>query len=44
MLCTTLGRNPVPVVTITDDISTYISHTEEYHIQKLPNVIKKAYK
>lgn len=45
ILCLTLARNPVPLVTITDNISTYLDFNEEMRIwTKTPSVIKKAFR
>lgn len=45
MLAMTLGRLPIPFVTITENINTYLEYTEELRIYNdLPTHLRKAIK
>ena len=44
MLCTTLGRNPVPLLTITEGVETHLDYAEELRIQKLPSILRRGYR
>ena len=43
ILCLTLARVPVPIITITENVATYLDYYEELRIlQQIPSVIKKS--
>jgi hypothetical protein len=43
--CFSLGKNPVPLITITENISTYLDYYEEMRLMhQIPNIVKKAYR
>ncbi len=45
ILCSTISKINVPLITITENISTYIDYYEELRIiEKLPSFIRKQYK
>ena len=45
ILCSTISKINVPLITITENISSYIDYYEELRIiEKLPSFIKKQYK
>lgn len=45
MLCTTINGMPVPMLTVTEDVQSYISNEERFKLQfKLSSVLKKSFK
>ena len=45
IMCYSLGKNPVPLITITDNISSYLDYYEEMRVMhQIPNIVKKAYR
>ena len=45
ILCYTLGKSPVPLITITENINTYLDYYEEMRMMYLsPNIVKKQYR
>jgi hypothetical protein len=45
ILCYSLGKSPVPLLTITDNVGTYLDYYEEMRIMhQIPNVVKKAFR
>lgn len=45
ILCYSLGKSPVPLLTITDNIETYLDYYEEMRLMhQIPNVVKKAFR
>jgi len=42
ILCYTLAKNPVPLLTITENVNTYLDYYEEMSLMhQIPNVVKK---
>lgn len=42
ILCQSLGKTPVPLMTITENVETYLDYYEEMRLQnQVPNVVKK---
>ena len=45
ILCYTLGKSPVPLITITDNVDTYLDFYEEMRLMhQIPNVVKKQFR
>ena len=45
IMCYSLGKNPVPLITITENISSYLDYYEEMRVMhQIPNIVKKAYR
>ena len=45
ILSLTLARNPSPLITITENVSTYLDYYEELRLlYQVPNIVKKAYR
>lgn len=45
LLCQSLARNPVPLMTITDNVETYLDYYEELRIlNHIPGIVKKAFR
>lgn len=44
ILCLTLAKNPVPLVTITENVGTYLDYYEELRLQAIPGIVKKAFR
>ena len=45
ILCYTLAKSPVPLITITENVNTYLDYYEEMRLMYLiPNIVKKAYR
>lgn len=45
ILCYTLGKSPVPLITITENVDTYLDYYEEMRLMyMIPNIVKKAYR
>lgn len=45
ILCYTLGKSPTPLLTITDNINTYLDYYEEMRLMhSVPNVVKKQFR
>jgi hypothetical protein len=45
ILCYTLGKSPVPLITITENVNTYLDYYEEMRMMYLiPNIVKKQYR
>jgi hypothetical protein len=40
-----LARNPTPLLTITENVSTYLDHYEELRlVHQIPNIVKKGFR
>jgi hypothetical protein len=45
ILCLTLARTPIPLITITDNVRTHLEYEEELRlVHQIPNIVKKAYR
>ena len=45
LLCFSLGKIPVPLLTITENVSTYLDYYEELRLMNhIPNIVKKQYR
>jgi hypothetical protein len=45
ILCYTLGKSPVPLLTITDNVGTCLDYYEEMRLMHhIPNIVKKQYR
>ena len=45
LLCLSLARNPVPLLTITENVDTYLDYYEELRLRDhLPSILRKAYR
>ena len=45
LLCQSLCKLPVPLITITENVQTYLSYEEELRIQnKMPGIIRRSLK
>ena len=45
ILCLTLARNPSPLITITENVGTYLDYYEELRLlHQIPNIVKKAFR
>ena len=45
ILSFTLGKNPIPLLTITENVETYLDYYEELRlIHQIPNIVKKAFR
>ena len=45
LLCQSLAKNPVPLMTITDNVETYLDYYEELRIlNHIPGIVKKAFR
>ena len=45
ILCYTLGKSPVPLITITENIHSYLDYYEEMRLMhQIPNIVKKAFR
>jgi hypothetical protein len=45
LLCQSLAKTPVPVLTITENVDTYLDYYEEIRLQThLPGIVKKSFK
>jgi len=45
VLCFTLAKNPVPLLTITENIETYLDYYEEVKLlYQIPSILKKSYR
>ena len=45
ILCFTLARNPVPLITITENAATHLDYYEELRLlHQIPNIVKKAFR
>jgi hypothetical protein len=45
ILCLSLARNPLPLITITENVGTYLDYYEEIRLQtQVPGMVKKAFR
>jgi len=45
ILCFSLGRTPVPLITITENIDTYLDYYEEMRLlNQIPGIVKKQFR
>ena len=45
ILCYTLGKSPVPLITVTENIETYLDYYEEMRLMHhIPNIVKKQFR
>jgi hypothetical protein len=45
ILCQTLAKIPVPLITITENVSTYLDYYEELKLMnQIPGIVKKSYR
>lgn len=45
MLCNSLGRIPTPLLTITENVESYLDYYEELRLQNhIPNILKKSFR
>jgi hypothetical protein len=45
ILCQTLAKIPVPLITITENVATYLDYYEELRLMnQIPGIVKKAYR
>lgn len=44
LLCLTLAKNPVPMLTVTSEISSFLDYEQELLLKRLPNPVRKQYR
>jgi hypothetical protein len=45
ILCPTLAKIKVPLITITENVTSYLDYYEELRLlEKIPSIVRKAYR
>lgn len=45
ILCQSLARTPVPLITITENVETHLDYYEELRLlHQIPSIVKKAFR